>query len=205
MLLSFALYCGLLLAPLLGVYAPLLIAAALLWPAHDERAAVAATNLDRVMPHWQFRERHSTHVAAPPQVVFDSIRPVTANEILLFRTLTTIRRLGRPAPPNILNAPKQEPLLDVATRTSFRYAAIEPPKEIVVETIIIRPRAAIAAMNFVVTPDGRGASVLSTETRVVATNPSALRRFKIYWRVILPGSEIIRVMWLRAIKKRAES
>src|SRR5438477_167671 len=114
MLLSFALYCGLLLAPLLGVYAPLLIGAALLWPAHDERAAVAATNLDRVMPHWQFRERHSTHVTAPPQAVFDSIRPVTANEILLFRTLTAIRRLGRPLPPNILNPPKDEPLLDIA-------------------------------------------------------------------------------------------
>lgn len=209
MLLSFALYCGLvmlLFAPLFGAHAfaaPFLICTALLWPPQDERAVNAATNLDRVMPEWQFRERHVTHVAAPPERVYESIFPVTANEILLFRTLTSIRRLGRPAPSSIMNAPENEPLLQLATRTSFRYVAIDPPKEIVVESVIIRPRGAIAAMNFLVTPDGHGGSFLSTETRVDAI-PSVRRRFAVYWRLIRPGSGIIRVMWLRAIRKRAE-
>jgi hypothetical protein len=31
-----------------------------------------------------------------------------------------------------------------------------------------------------------------------------VRRFAIYWRRIHPGSDIIRRMWLRAIKLRAE-
>jgi hypothetical protein len=31
------------------------------------------------------------------------------------------------------------------------------------------------------------------------------RRFAPYWRTILPGSSILRVTWLRAIARRAES
>lgn len=185
--------------------APVIIIAALAWPVREEHATVRVTHLDEVMPVWQFAERHATHVAAPPERVFAAIREVTANEIVFFRTLTAIRRFGRRLPPNILNAPENEPLLHLATRTSFRYLADDPPREVVVGTIIIPPHAALAAMNFLVTPDGQGGSMLSTETRVVAKTDDARRRFSRYWRVILPGSDIIRRMWLRAIKKRAET
>ena len=205
MLLSFALYVGLLLVVTVigAVPGASMIALAVLWPVSDHGANVPTTHLDQVMPQWQFREQHTTHVAAPPQRVYDSIAPVTAKEILLFKTLVAIRRLGRPAPPSIMNPPEEEPLLHLATRTSFRYVAVEPPKELVLETIVVRPRVAIAAMNFLVTPDGRGGSYLSTETRV-AVIPPARRPFAIYWRIIRPGSGIIRIMWLRAIRKRAE-
>jgi hypothetical protein len=43
-----------------------------------------------------------------------------------------------------------------------------------------------------------------TETRVFATDAVALRRFTPYWRIIFPGSAILRVTWLRAVKHRAE-
>jgi hypothetical protein len=59
-------------------------------------------------------------------------------------------------------------------------------------------------MNFLVRPDDHGGSTISTETRIYANNRSTLRRFTIYWRIIHPGSDIIRRMWLRAIKQRAE-
>ena len=58
-------------------------------------------------------------------------------------------------------------------------------------------------MNFLVTPDGPNGSLVSTETRVFANSPAARRRFAAYWRVIYPGSAIIRRMWLRAIRQRA--
>jgi hypothetical protein len=178
--------------------------AAVWWPAGVQYAPARATHLDEAMPVWQFNEVHSIHVNAPPQKVFDSIRPVTAGEIRFFRTLIAIRRFGRPLPPGILNAPENEPLLDLATRTSFRYLANDRPREIVVETIVVRPRAVIATMNFIVTPEGNG-SRLSTETRVYAKTDAVRRRFAVYWRVIHPGSDIIRRSWLRAIKRRAES
>ena len=65
------------------------------------------------------------------------------------------------------------------------------------------PGFALATMNFRVTPDGLGASVVSTETRVFANSPEARRRFAVYWRLIYPGSAIIRRMWLSAIERRA--
>jgi hypothetical protein len=48
------------------------------------------------------------------------------------------------------------------------------------------------------------ACVVTTETRVFATDAATRRRFAVYWRVIYPGSALIRVMWLRAIRLRAE-
>ncbi len=58
-------------------------------------------------------------------------------------------------------------------------------------------------MSFLVEPNGAG-SLVTTETRVFATDDSARRRFAAYWRVIYPGSALIRRMWLRAIQRRAE-
>jgi len=47
--------------------------------------------------------------------------------------------------------------------------------------------------------------LLTTETRIYATDASSRRAFARYWRVIYPGSSLIRRMWLRAIKKTAEA
>jgi hypothetical protein len=59
-------------------------------------------------------------------------------------------------------------------------------------------------MNFAITPQDAGTCLVSTETRVYGTDASAGRRFAPYWRLIYPGSAIIRRMWLRAIRIRAE-
>ena len=63
---------------------------------------------------------------------------------------------------------------------------------------------ALAAINFRLEDAGNGETLLTTETRVYATDDSARKRFAAYWRVIYPGSALIRVMWLRAIRDRAE-
>jgi hypothetical protein len=60
-------------------------------------------------------------------------------------------------------------------------------------------------MNFRIEDAGPTACTLTTETRVYATDASTRRRFAGYWRVIYPGSALIRRMWLRAIARRAES
>ena len=59
-------------------------------------------------------------------------------------------------------------------------------------------------MNFRVTDLGNGSSRVDTETRVFATDGAALARFTPYWRIIFPGSAILRATWLSAIKSRAE-
>ena len=197
-------------------------AVGLLLPAHESRAGRAESRLDSFAPAWQFHEVHALRVAAPPARVYEAIKRVRADEIVLFRTLTWIRRGGRPLPPGILDAGDREPLLDVATRSGFVWLADEPARELVVGTVVIAPPGtrgtltpevfrkplpdgfALATMNFVVRPDGPSGSWLSTETRVFANSAGARRRFAAYWRVIYPGSALIRRMWLRAIQRRAE-
>ena len=176
-------------------------AAALLWPVSEEHVATATTHLDAAMPRWQFHEVHSTHVDADPQRIYDAVKAVRADEILFFKTLVAIRRGFRHSEESILD-PSNRPLLDVATSTTFRYLADDAPREIVVGTRI-GPNVD-AAMNFSIVPEGRGCR-LSTETRVHAGNARAARLFAGYWRVIQPGSDIIRRMWLRAIKRRAQA
>lgn len=178
------------------------IAAALLWPVRERRAAARAQRIDDAMPRWHFNEVHRIRINAPPERVFDAIHRVTASDIMLFRTLTAIRRFGRPLPDNILNAPPDEPLLDLVTRTTFVYLADDPPREVVVGTCV--GTGVNAVMNFHVAGDASGSDV-TTETRVYADSPAAARKFAAYWRVILPGSDIIRRMWLLAVKRRAEA
>ena len=190
-------------------------------PASESRVTRVETRLDEFVPIWQFSELHTMRIAAPPAQVFDAIRNVRASEISLFNALTWIRRGGGRAPESILNAGDTVPLLDVATRSGFIYLADDAPREIVVGTVVVAPSGArgaltpetfktrlapgfaLAAMNFLVTPEGQNASIVSTETRVYANSTGARRRFAGYWRVIYPGSALIRVMWLRAVRRRA--
>jgi hypothetical protein len=199
----------------------LLIGVGLTLPAPESRVTKVRTRLDEFMPVWQFRERHTIRIAAPPARVFEAIRNVRADEISLFNALTWIRRGGRQLPESILNAGDSAPLLDVATRNGFVYLADDAPKELVVGTVVVAPPGArgaltpqtfktplppgfaLAAMNFAVAPDGPDDSLVSTETRVFANSPAARRGFARYWRVIYPGSALIRRMWLRAVERRA--
>lgn len=177
----------------------------LLIPARLEHVIDARTDLDRAMPAFQFREGHRTHVNAQPDAVYLAMRAVTADDILLFRTLTWIRspRRRQADGGTMLSAPaKPEPLLDVALRTTFRQVGERRPREFVVATTV--GRGVTAMMNFLVEPNADGTSELTTETRVFADTPAAARSFGAYWHTIYPGSSLIRYMWLRAIKARAE-
>jgi len=199
-------------------------AVALVYPASESRTAGARSRIDEFVPVWQFQEFHSIRIASPPTRVFDAIKRVRPDEILLFRTLIWIRAGFQPPPQQIRDATSRfASLIDVATQSTFVYLADDAPREFVVGTLVgwedeawpaITPAmfqnplplgASIAAMNFLVTPDGDGGSIVSTETRVFANSASARRRFAVYWRVIYPGSAIIRRMWLRAVKQRATS
>jgi hypothetical protein len=61
-----------------------------------------------------------------------------------------------------------------------------------------------AAMNFRVEPAGPGRSTVTTETRVVATDPDSLRSFRRYWTLIGPFSALIRRRMLSLIRQQAE-
>ena len=60
------------------------------------------------------------------------------------------------------------------------------------------------AMEFRLQPAAPG-TLLSTETRVAATDPRTSRAFAAYWCLIRPGSGAIRREVLKVVARRAES
>ena len=181
--------------------------------------------IDRFLPEYDWNEIHSTEIAASPAAVLDALRRVTAAEIRLLRVMFVVRSLpgrllGRPAPPR-----GSGPVMDGILRSGFVLLA-DGGHELVVGTIgrfwqarpthaafedgdaflaFREPGYAKAVMNFAVSDLGAGRARLSTETRIIGTDARARRRFRAYWLFVRPGSGLIRIMWLRAVKSRAES
>lgn len=201
-----------------------LLASAGAWWPWPERRVSAGAQLNSFVPVYQFAEFHEARVRATPEAVYRAIRSVSAGEIRTFRTLTWIRSPRLPwrrRRESILEPDWDRPILEVATRTSFVWLVDEPGRETAVGTIVCchggriasaaafrdltLPGFAKAGMNFRIEDAGGGECRLTTETRIVATDTAARRRFGLYWAFIYPGSALIRSGWLDAIKKRAEA
>jgi hypothetical protein len=209
---------------LLLLFGLVIAAVALTYPPTESYVASPQTRIDEFMPVFQFDEVHSIRVAATPGRVYQAMKAVTPDEIPLLGVLTWLRRAGQPSPEGVPDAPGSESLLGSALKSSFVLLADQPNREVVLGTAVIVPpgfetdpetfrtgfkqfRApgfAMAAMNFFIEPSGTNDSIISTETRVYATDLPTQKRFGAYWRVIYPGSSLIRRMWLRAIQHRAE-
>jgi hypothetical protein len=199
----------------------LLVVAAVLFPAPLQHGS-GEQALDNFVPAYQFYEVHSILIQAPPEAVYAAVKSLTAPEIHWYRVLTWLRspHLGR-VPESVLNPPPDRPVLEVFMNSGFMMLADDPGHELVFGTLqgrcsrlanpkpedFIRvegPRCVKIAANFRLRPAMGGATLLTTETRVYATDSAVARRFAAYWRVIYPGSSWIRVMWLDGIKRRAE-
>src|SRR5438552_17414331 len=66
------------------------------------------------------------------------------------------------------------------------------------------PGFALAAINFRVEDATNGEIVLTTETRIYATDASTKRKFAAYWLPIYPRSALLGVVWFLAIATRAD-
>jgi hypothetical protein len=192
------------------------------WPVPDLQSAPGYSRLDAALPRYQYSERHELRICAPPERIWDAILAVTPAEIRLFELLTRLRALRFNADPD----PRaNRPVLDVAQHAGFvllnedfhreivlgvagRFWQFEPdrirltPRDLESFANLPVPGAAKAAINFQIISDAGACPLLVTETRIFAEQDS-LRQFATYWRVIVPGSGLLRRMWLDAIARRA--
>lgn len=175
---------------------------------------------------YRWSERHAVEIAAPPADVLAAVRALTAEEMPLVRALMALRTLpARLRGHAVRRAGSARPVLEEMGRSGFVALGETPGHELVVGIIgrfwqacpahvafdspaafraFDAPGWAKAAMNFTVEPLADGRTRLATETRIAATDPAASRRFGRYWRVVGPGSALIRRLWLRAVRRRAE-
>jgi hypothetical protein len=181
-------------------------------PVSETRVETPRTHLDEFAPVFQFSEFHGILIGASKDRVYSAIRAVTPEEIRFFKTLMWIRGLGK--------TPERRPILESFTAGAFLLLADDPGREIVIgragdgrTASKLTPEGFKAfhpvplvkvVMNFHIQEVDAAHCLLTTETRVYAVGTHALRGFATYWRMIYPGSSLIRRMWLRAIRLRAE-
>ena len=174
--------------------------------------------LDHYLPHFDFREIHSRRVAAEPADVLTAARTVTPLEVPLLVALMALR-----AGPRLGRLSLRRPIVGQFERAGFVQLAANE-RELVYGGVgrfwslgggltrtspdafagFDSPGYAKTVFDFRVERPARGGVVLVTETRIAGTDGHARRSFGRYWRLIQPGSALIRLAWLRAIAKRAE-
>jgi len=167
--------------------------------------------IEQLMPVYDVIERHRTRVAAPPARAWQAILQVDLRRSAVIRALLAARGLGR-----------REATIAGFEQLGFARLAESPGQELVLGLIgkpwtprptVLRdadfvrfdtPGFVRIAWSWRVEPDGDGA-VVSTETRVQATDPRARRLFRVYWCVIGRFSGLIRTQALALIERAAEA
>jgi hypothetical protein len=185
--------------------------------------------LDRFLPTYEFNEIHSINIDAAPEMVYQAFKNLTIAEIsplvsLMFGLRSLPARLTGQAYKAYFHP---GPLLDQMYQRGFLFLAETAGCELVFGLVgrfwelsggmspaisspevflaFDDPTYAKAASNFIVTRRKEGpGSRCTTETRVYVPDPRTRRRFAFYWRIISMGSGFIRILLLRAIKRKAE-
>jgi hypothetical protein len=164
----------------------------------DQRSA-----LDRLMPDYHFNEVHSVRVQASPALALRAMDEVTLEDLKVYRVLTGARELAVGRVPHFTGM--ERPLMETLASGLFPQLAEEPGREVVLGGPVEFPGGKVmVALNVRAEDVGGGWTRLTTETRVLGPDAVSARDFAHYWRIIYPGSAIIRQMWLNAAVSRIE-
>jgi hypothetical protein len=196
--------------------------AALSWPASTIRVAQPSSRLDGVMPEYQFVERHAVRTQARPEQVMQAIRQSTFGDMKSLATLLKVRGAFVGGSAHDIGGMQEKRILDSFAASGYLSASSE--REVVMfgvwnareqrrpdvrtqqQFVDYRERGAVkTAFDFSVQDASDGWSEISTETRVLAVGDTTCRGMGRYWRLIVPGSGLLRLQWLEGIKRRAES
>jgi hypothetical protein len=195
---------------------------ALHWPAATTRVARPTTRLDDVMPEYQFSEIHTVRVHARPAQVMQATREATFGDMTSLATLMKVRGVAIRAPAPRGGDLQDKRVLDAFSASGFlldgndheivMFGAANvreqrrPDVHTAQQFVDYRDHGSVKmAFDFRAEDAGDGWSVVSTETRVMALGEATRRGMGRYWRLIVPGSGLLRREWLDGIRRRAES
>jgi hypothetical protein len=120
----------------------------------------------------------SAETISTPDFNFFVVSPDEWITVMILKSVTISNNADKPAPPEI--------------STLEQFKAFNEPGYIKV------------AVNFRFIGKGNDETILTTETRNNGITLKDSRVFGFYWRIIYPGSAIIRRVWLDTIKNRAQ-
>jgi hypothetical protein len=178
--------------------------------------------LDMFMANYEVADRHKITVAAPAEIALAAASEIQLEDSPLIRAIFRGRELVLASEPDRKVRPKA--LLEHMKSLGWGVLAELPGREIVMGAVtkpwepnpIFRALAPDEFSGFHepgyvkiiwtlrANPDGNGESIFQTETRAVATDDEARRRFRRYWAFLSPGIIAIRRVMLPAVKAEAE-
>lgn len=172
--------------------------------------------IDGLLPEFDAVERHRVEVRAGARRTYAAVRGADLGRSALVRLLFATRGIRGALRPGRIT-------LDALRGAGFVLLGEDPGSEIVLGivgrfwtprgglaevraedfTSFDRPGYAKAAWNFHLEPRV-AVTLLSTETRVAATDDAARRRFRAYWALVRPFSGLTRSRALGVMKREAE-
>lgn len=186
-----------------------------------------STALDAILPRYDFRKINQRQASGCSTAeAYDSLLALTCAEIKLLAPLFALRLL----PDKLLGKPStfdpKAGFLAEFKKTGFLVARETRPDEVVLtligklwrydslDTIVplkdeesfcafAEPEYIKVVTNFAFAPAQNSGTLLSTETRILATCDRSRQLFGTYWRCIRWGSGLLRDSMLAAIARRA--
>ncbi len=191
---------------------------------HPKRASDedADALMDDFMPRFDVVERHSVRVAAPAEIALAAAVDVDMESSAAIRAILKARELLLRSRPQHVVRPRG--LLAQAKSLGWGQLAEQPGREILMGAVtkpweanpvfVALPSDEFATFQepgyvkiiwtLRADPAGNEESILRTETRAVATDTSARRKFRRYWSLLSPGIIAIRIAMRSAVKASAE-
>ena len=170
--------------------------------------------IDTFMPAFHVSTRHETHVAAPADVVYETIRHLDFRHSRVVRTLFWVR-----------NVPSSMMTMDAIAEQGMTLLGERPNREFVLgvigrfwrmKRVDLRTTSSEefrsyraqgygkAAWSFHVYPEENGTRLV-TETRVYCPDDVTRKMFNFYWMFVGTASSVIRRMLLRTARREAEA
>lgn len=179
--------------------------------------------LDQFLPEYEVYDRHSIGVNATPEATLAAAREQDMFDAPLVNAIFKVREWAMGATPQADHHGRG--LLGTTLALGWRVLEETPGREIVVGAVTRPWQANVTfrgiapdafrtfnepdyvkiAWTLRVDPLDNGTRcVFTTETRAVATDDEAARKFRRYWAFAAPGIGAIRRLGLPALKKHAE-
>jgi hypothetical protein len=178
--------------------------------------------IDDWLPRYDENEFHAKEIAATPAAVETALRALKPGDLPLTGLLMGLRTLPARLTGRRRQRAPSRPLLEGVQSMGFVMLDERPGEQMVlgvagkfwrprgdgVDSLdgpeafrdYARPGSVRAVWDFVLEPVA-GGTRLSTETRIAGTDADGTRTFRRYWRIVHPGSALIRLEMLRAIAR----